>query len=73
MIHLLGAITLCLVSVQALTKGKKIWVEQQNGPRTMKMQLVGRGVAVAFALIGVACAFWAGEESNLFLKYVGAL
>jgi hypothetical protein len=63
MIHLLGAITLCVISVRSFTKGKKIYVEEKGITQNL--------IALAFALIGVTCIVYAYEASKQFVQYMG--
>ena len=63
MIHLIGAITLCVISIRAFTVGKKIYVE-----RTGTIPML---VALSLAGIGVLCIVYAHEASKQFIQYMG--
>ena len=63
MIHLLGAITLCMLSVRLIKKAKQTYVEEEG----MK------AIIVIYVLVGVACFYFAIGSSEQFFTYWRAL
>ena len=63
MSYLIGAIFCCLISVRALTQGKKIWIEMR-GLRT-------RIYSILYAITGTLSIWFAYQAVNEFIKVMG--